>query len=134
MSTETTPISTSVQEQITQIGARLELLQGVVVDGLEASVKQSEECKKGQEEIRNLLKGFRDEYRIGILSEETARKNQDSIADTQIKEVKSLWEQVGKTPAGKAAITGGMLAAGGALLKLFEALPAIIEASKMVGQ
>lgn len=117
--TPTDPPSDSIESRITRMEVAVKMLQKEFVDDRKEKTEAINENSKALGIMADAVRGLTQELR----EERVERKRHDSIADQQID---SLWDKLSKTPAGKAGLSAAMAGAGIVLLKIIEALPALL--------
>lgn len=117
--TPTDPPSDSFESRITRMEVAVKMLQKEFVDDRREKTEAINENSKALQVMADAVRGLTAELR----EERVERKRHDSIADQKIE---SLWERVSKTPAGKAGLSAAMAGAGIVILKIIEALPALL--------
>ena len=117
--TPTDPPSDSIESRITRMEVAVKMLQKEFVDDRREKTEAINENSKALGIMADAVRGLTQELR----EERVERKRHDSIADQQID---SLWDKLSKTPAGKAGLSAAMAGAGIVLLKIIEALPALL--------
>ena len=117
--TPTDPPSDSIESRITRMEVAVKMLQKEFVDDRREKTEAINENSKALGIMADAVRGLTAELR----EERTERKRHNNIADQQID---SLWDKLSKTPAGKAGLSAAMAGAGIVLLKIIEALPALL--------
>lgn len=117
--TPTDPPSDSIESRITRMEVAVKMLQKEFVDDRKEKTDAINENSKALGIMADAVRGLTQELR----EERVERKRHDSIADQQID---SLWDKLSKTPAGKAGLSAAMAGAGIVILKIIEALPALL--------
>lgn len=117
--TDSNPPSDSIESRITRMEVAVKMLQKEFVDDRREKTEAINENSKALQVMADAVRGLTQELR----EERTERKRHDSIADQRIE---SLWERVSKTPGGKAGISAAIAGAGIVILKIIEALPALL--------
>lgn len=117
--TPTDPPSDSIESRITRMEVAVKMLQKEFVDDRKEKTDAINENSKALGIMADAVRGLTQELR----EERVERKRHDSIADQRID---SLWDKLSKTPAGKAGLSAAMAGAGIVILKIIEALPALL--------
>lgn len=117
--TPTDPPSDSIESRITRVEVAVKMLQKEFVDDRREKTEAINENSKALGIMAAAVKDLTTELR----EERVERKRHDSIADQRID---SLWDKLSKTPAGKAGLSAALAGAGIVLLKIIEALPALL--------
>ena len=117
--TPTDPPSDSIESRITRMEVAVKMLQKEFVDDRREKTEAINENSKALGIMAAAVKDLTTELR----EERLERKRHDSIADQRID---SLWDKLSKTPAGKAGLSAALAGAGIVLLKIIEALPALL--------
>lgn len=117
--TPTDPPSDSIESRITRVEVAVKMLQKEFVDDRREKTEAINENSKALGIMAAAVKDLTQELR----EERVERKRHDSIADQQID---SLWDKLSKTPAGKAGLSAALAGTGIVLLKIIEALPALL--------
>ena len=117
--TPTDPPSDSIESRITRVEVAVKMLQKEFVDDRREKTEAINENSKALGIMAAAVKDLTTELR----EERLERKRHDSIADQRID---SLWDKLSKTPAGKAGLSAALAGAGIVLLKIIEALPALL--------
>ena len=117
--TPTDPPSDSIESRITRVEVAVKMLQKEFVDDRREKTEAINENSKALGIMAAAVKDLTTELR----EERVERKRHDSMADQRID---SLWDKLSKTPAGKAGLSAAMAGAGIVILKIIEALPALL--------
>jgi hypothetical protein len=117
--TPTDPPSDSIESRITRMEVAVKMLQKEFVDDRREKTEAINENSKALGIMADAVRGLTAELR----EERTERKRHNNIADQRID---SLWDKLSKTPAGKAGLSAAMAGAGIVVLKIIEALPALL--------
>lgn len=121
--TDSNPPSDSIESRITRMEVAVKMLQKEFVDDRREKTEAINENSKALQVMADAVRGLTQELR----EERVERKRHNSIADQRID---SLWDKLSKTPAGKAGLSAAMAGAGIVILKIIEALPALLSLAR----